>query len=107
MPPPHPAVRRASGTPADARHSRFGFAPPPAELAASGFDCLASAFCPRSGNRAGLKALDLLDPLPTAELDRSRRELFLPRLTHAGSIGRSELIPRPGLGAEPAGSTSL
>ena len=41
----------------------------PAELAISGFDRPASAFRLRSGNRARLKALDLLDPLPTAELD--------------------------------------
>jgi len=56
----------------------LGIASLPAELVTSGLDCPAGAFRSRSGNGARLKALDLLDPLPTAELDRSGRQLLLP-----------------------------
>ena len=66
----------------------LGFARPPNECGLSGLDFPAGAFCPRTGNRGGLIALDLLSPLLGAELDRSGRQ-FLPGLTHAGSIGRS------------------
>lgn len=55
----------------------LGFAPPPGELETSGLYCLTGTLRSCSGNRAGLKALDLPDPLLVAERDWRGRQLFL------------------------------